>query len=377
MDLKLDESQEILRSTFLEMLEHECPITLVRACEETGYSETLWSRYQELGAHLMGLPESVGGLEMNLLELGLVAQTSGRALAPVPFLETAASGRLLARLGHTPGGDAESARRAASAVAEGTSLISLVLPRPFAVLGTQSHADAADCERLIPFGAIAESVLFHDGQKLYLIGGAEDRRSARLIDSGSGAIARWELSERDKADSVVLADDVAAAQAIARASAEWKLLAAFWLVGLAQRALEIGSEYARERIQFGVPIGGFQGIAHPLADAATRLDGAELLAWEAAWADEADPGRFEALASMAFAWAGQTALRTTDVSLHTHGGYGFSSEYDIQLFYRRAGALASIAGGAREELQSVASLSLAGSNRDDATHAASPAQRRN
>ena len=77
---------------------------------------------------------------------------------------------------------------------------------------------------------------------------------------------------------------------------------------------------------------------------------------EAAWADTEDPDRFEALAAMAFVWASQTAMRTTDVSLHTHGGYGFSEEYDIQLYYRRACAVPSAAGGAREELQRVAEL---------------------
>jgi alkylation response protein AidB-like acyl-CoA dehydrogenase len=138
--------------------------------------------------------------------------------------------------------------------------------------------------------------------------------------------------------------------------AEWKLLTAFCQLGVAQQALEIGAAYARDRIQFGIPIGGFQAIAHPLADCATRVDGAELLAWEAAWAATEDRERFEALASMAFVWASQTAQRTTGVSLHTHGGYGFSLEYDIQLYYRRACSMALIAGGPREELPRVAQL---------------------
>ncbi|MFK7896594.1 MAG: acyl-CoA dehydrogenase family protein [Myxococcota bacterium] len=364
MDLTLDESQEILRSTFSELLENECPITLIRDSEETGYAPALWSRYQELGAHLMGLPEALGGLEMSLLELGLVAQASGRALAPVPFLETAASGRLLAELAlnsDAAAGDAAgTARAAAEAVAEGSRLVSLVLPRPFAMAGTESPTNAPDAARLVAFGTAADQVLFYDGQDLYLLNAGEGstaRRSPLRVNAGSAALAHWRISDREAPDAILLAQGSAASQAITRASAEWKLLAAFWLVGLAQRALEIGSEYARDRIQFGVPIGGFQGIAHPLADAATRLDGAELLAWEAAWADEADPDRFLSLSSMAFAWAAQTAQRTTDVSLHTHGGYGFSSEYDIQLYYRRAGALAAVAGGAREELQSVASFS--------------------
>ena len=145
---------------------------------------------------------------------------------------------------------------------------------------------------------------------------------------------------------------------MANAADEWKLLSAFWLVGLARRALEIGADYARERIQFGVPIGAFQGIAHPLAECAIRVDGAELLCWEAAWAHTEEPRRFPLLASMAFSWASQTALLTTDRSLHTHGGYGFSTEYDIQLYFRRARALSSLAGGAREELQAVAERCL-------------------
>ena len=139
-----------------------------------------------------------------------------------------------------------------------------------------------------------------------------------------------------------------------RALSEWKLLQAFWLVGVARESLDIGSRYAQERIQFDQPIGRFQAIAHPLADCATRVDGAELLAMEAAWAFDEEPARFDLLCSMAFSWAAQTAQRTAGVSLHTHGGYGFSTEYDIQLFYRRACSQALLLGGAREELQAVA-----------------------
>jgi len=132
------------------------------------------------------------------------------------------------------------------------------------------------------------------------------------------------------------------------------LLAGFWLVGLGQRALRMGANYARERIQFGVPIGGFQSIAHPLAECAIRIDGAGLLCQQAAWANSEDAGRFAMLCSMAFCWSAQSANLATDASFHTHGGYGFSTEYDIQLYFRRARALASIGGGHREGLQNVA-----------------------
>ncbi len=341
MDLSLDASQQILVDTFAEMLAKECPTTHVRACEETGFSAGLWDRYCELGAHVMGLPEAAGGLGMSLLELGLVATQSGRALAPVPFVEIAIVGRLLARV--SPG------IALLDAIAHGQPAVSLAIPRPNAILGTsRAHGGRI----LIPFGAIADAVVVLAGDTLFVVESDATQRSSRLREVGSGALAHWDVELSPS--SRVLASGGSATKAMTRAAAEWKLLTGFWLTGIAQRALEIGADYARERIQFGVPIGSFQAIAHPLAECAIRVDCAELLCWEAAWADAEAPVRFEMLASMAFTWASQTTLRTSDVSLHTHGGYGFSTEYDIQLFYRRARALASIGGGAKEELQTVA-----------------------
>ena len=343
MDLSLDESQQILVDTFSEMLEKECPTTHVRDCEDTGFSPSLWAQYCELGAQAMGLPESVDGLDMSLLELGLVATQSGLAIAPVPFLEIAAAGRLLAAVAPED--------PLLAAIVEGRPAVSLALPRPHAAPGTSSTAGG---RVLIPFGTVADAVIALDGETLFVAEGGEKRRSERVQDVGSSALAHWDLDQGN--DVRVLATGPEAQRAMTRATAEWKLLAGFWLTGVAKRALSIGADYAKERVQFGVPIGGFQAIAHPLAECAIRADGAELLCHEAAWADEADPARFEMLASMAFTWASQTAIRTADISLHTHGGYGFSTEYDIQLFYRRARALSSVGGGAQEELQNVAQL---------------------
>ena len=130
-----------------------------------------------------------------------------------------------------------------------------------------------------------------------------------------------------------------------RACAEWKVLTAGALNGLARRALEIGAAYASERMAFGKPIGTFQGVAHPLADVATALAGSELLARKAAWRlhGEADR-RSETLAAMAMAFAAETTTRLTAVCVHLHGGYGAALEYDIQLFHQRAKAWANVGG---------------------------------
>jgi alkylation response protein AidB-like acyl-CoA dehydrogenase len=121
-----------------------------------------------------------------------------------------------------------------------------------------------------------------------------------------------------------------------RAVDEWLVLTAAALVGIGAAAHELGCAYAAERTAFGAPIGTFQGISHPLADDATALDGARLLAHEAAWALDRFDDRGRELAAMAFAFASTTAERATYDALHTHAGYGFTLESDVQLFWRRA-----------------------------------------
>lgn len=352
MNLELDESQQILVQTFSDLLARECPAGHVRECEATGHSPKLWDRYVELGAAAMGLPESAEGLGMGLLELGLVATCSGRSLAPVPFTEVAAAGRILAAV------DSESAL--AARVAAGERRFSLVPLRSQAVAGTGAGAAGPV---LVPSGAFVDGVLALEGESLVLYEALPGHAPRRVREVGSGAHAFWPFGVAGFDASALtrreIARGAAAVAAYQLGLAEWKLLTAFALLGLARSALEQGARYARERIQFGVPIGSFQAIAHPLADCATRVDGAELLCWEAAWAREAEPARFEALAAMAFVWAGQTAQRTASVSLHTHGGYGFSLEYDIQLHYRRAFAWPLVAGGTREERGRIAALIFA------------------
>ena len=117
------------------------------------------------------------------------------------------------------------------------------------------------------------------------------------------------------------------------------MLTAAALAGLARAALDLGVAYVKERHQFGVPIGSFQTIQHRLADLHTAVDGARLLALEAADAlDDARDPDGPALAAMALEFCGQVAEDAAAASLHFHGGYGFMLEYDVQLYVRRAKA---------------------------------------
>jgi alkylation response protein AidB-like acyl-CoA dehydrogenase len=169
---------------------------------------------------------------------------------------------------------------------------------------------------------------------------------------GSLPMARW--LDADEAQGELLASGPDAVLRYHRALDEVRVIRAAMLVGLGHQSIEIGARYARERRAFGVPIGTYQGVAHPLAEAVVAVDGAELLTWKACWA--LDEGAVEApsLASMALVFAGQTAYQAAQHSLHIHGGYGFTAEYDIQLYYRRAKAWLSAFADPARELQVLA-----------------------
>jgi alkylation response protein AidB-like acyl-CoA dehydrogenase len=153
------------------------------------------------------------------------------------------------------------------------------------------------------------------------------------------------IADRRVDDGVlVLARGDAERRAHRRAVARWQVLTAAALAGIAGRALEIGVEYVQQRRAFGVLVASFQTIQHRLADDAAASEGARLLALKAAWAHDEGRPSAERLATAAFLFAAETAFRTASESLHFHGGYGFTLEYDIQLYFRRAKAWPLLAG---------------------------------
>jgi len=312
VDLDLSDDEHAIRELFTSFFAREAPAAVARASEPLGFDPTLWAQIREIGAPGMGVPAVFGGGGATLGDLAVVAEALGRSIAPVPLVEHLVGARLLA----TPD------------VVSGESVATLAL-RPATEDGTW---------RLVPAGAVADVVVGLDGEELVAVraappgSGPRNHAAAPLADRSARAGAREVIGTRAEFE---------------RARDEWKVLVAAALVGIADAALDLGVEYAKSRQQFGVPIGTFQAVQHGLAGLPALVDGARLLAHKAAWAGErAEPGRcdvddnditdFSALASMAFLFATDAAARATDRSLHFHGGYGFSAEYDIQLYYRRA-----------------------------------------
>lgn len=321
VDLRLSDEQEQLVTSVRRLFGRSASPQAVREAEPLGFDRALWADLVEIGIVPMGVSTDAGGWGGSLLDLALVAEEAGRVVAPAPIIEAATAARLLARL---PGA---AARDALGLALEGQRLLTLAL-RPV----QQRRAE------LVPAGAVADAAVMLLGSDVVLV----DLDGRRSPVANLGALP---LADIDYVgEPTVLASGEGAVAAFEAALDDWLTLAASALVGIAARAVEIGVEYATERRAWGRPIGSFQAISHPFADAATAVDGGRLLAQKAAWADDAEPGRRAELAALAFAFAAETARDATYHSLHAHGGYGFMLEYDIQLYFRRARAWSAIYG---------------------------------
>jgi alkylation response protein AidB-like acyl-CoA dehydrogenase len=327
VDLNLSDEQQQLVDSFGALYAKDSPPERVRAAEAatpTGHDPELWLRLQENGALEMAVDEGSGGWGATLLDLALVAEQHGRHLGAAPLLEAQAAARLLGRLG-SAAKNAPAGRRRAAGLLEGAladaRLVTLALHPPTA---------GGSVLPLVPAGGVADDVVFFDGSSLRHLALEGERRAVATI--GSLPLADIEVL----ASTTKLASGAEAVAAFDEAVNEWMILMAGALVGLGARSLEIGVEYVKERKAFGVPIGSFQAVSHGLADAATALDGATLLAREAAWSAEVEPARTPELGPLAFGFCAEAAREASYRSLHYHGGYGFMLEYDIQLYFRRA-----------------------------------------
>ena len=334
MDLRPTDEQTQLVEAFKDLYEDASSPDRVRAAEPLGHSSDLWDRLVATGAVEMAVPEDAGGGGASLLDLALVAEQHGGAVAPAPLIEAMVAARLLSRL--------PAAAEALAVVLAGEKLVTL------AVRPTRDGVAT-----LVPGGAVADAVIALDDDRLLLVPVPEGTR--HVLNTGAMPLADITVT----GDATELTTGADAVTAYAAALDEWRVLTASALVGMAQRALEVAVAYVKERHAFGQPIGGFQGVAHRLADRATEIDGAQLLAREAAWAAAEDPQRAPELAAMAFGFAADTARDTTYFALHFHGGYGFMLEYDAQLYFRRARAWAGVLGEPRDAYRRVSDLRYA------------------
>ena len=347
MDLGLNEQQELLKNAARDFLENECPETLVREMEEddAGYSPELWSKMAEQGWQGLLVPEEHGGVGFDFLDLCVLIEEFGRALVPGPFMSTVLGGALPLMVA---GSDEQKAEFLPS-IASGDLIFTLALTEPSARFdeeGVQAEATVSGNDVTL------------NGTKLfvadanvadYLVVAARSAAGITLAivptDQDGVEVTQLQTIARDKQCEVKLNN--ASGQLLGAEGAGWELLQPViqhytvaecaYLVGLAQMDFEISVDYAKERVQFGRPIGSFQAIQHKCADMVTDVDGSRFIMYKAAWslASEQPADDTRMAVNMAKAWCSEATRRVVAHGQQIHGGIGFTKDYKIQLYFRR------------------------------------------
>jgi len=351
LDLTFSPEQEMLRETVRGVVASTSPLGVVRELEDdpTGYSPELWKQLAHLDLIGLQLPEEYGGSGMSAVEGVVVYEEFGRAIAPSPhFVSSVLSGSALARSG------SDSQKRAwLPGIVTGESILTPAWLEPensSGPTGVQVRAvpdgdgwTITGTKRHVAFASAASQLIV-----LARTGDAPGDVDLFLVDpAAAGVTLTQQLTIASDAQYKVelAAVRVTEEDRIGAAGSGWAtwsavmheaiILAAAQAVGGAQYALEITVQYAKDRQQFDKPLGAFQALAHYLADAATTVDGAEVLVHEAAWA-RSDGRSVAKLAPMAKLYACQTFRDVTATAQQIFGGIGFTVEFDIQLYFRRA-----------------------------------------
>ncbi|MBV1917018.1 MAG: acyl-CoA dehydrogenase [Sphingomonadaceae bacterium] len=317
MDLGLKDDQQMLRDTFARFFDDKSSMERVRLANEAGgFDRELWEGLAELGTFSMRIPEDAGGLGLGTVDAALVMEEAGRTLASGPLAEAIMAARLLGLLG----GDAQS--DLLEEVAAGAKVATLayhdVAKRPMQWVAGGEKAEVAVARK-------------GDAVVLVVLGGADRKAEANLASNG---VAEVNLGA---AAQTVLASGKEAVAAFEAAIEEWHLLCAAALNGIARQSVKLAAEYACERQAFGVPIGTYQAISHPLAELISAIEGGNLFVWKVIHeiSSGADVG---AKIPMALWFNATTASKAVIQSLRTFGGYGLTTEYDIFLYNLRAKA---------------------------------------
>ncbi len=318
MRFAFDEDALAFRAAVRDLLDKECGPASVRTAWEsdTGFSSERWKKLADMGVVGLTVAEADGGLGMDEVGLVLLLEEAGRAALPEPLIETTAVGAPLLQ--------ALAPDRLAG-VAGGETVVTVGLARSASV----SAADAADL-----------LVLERDGA-LHAVTRADVKLTpVESVDHGR-RVARVDFSA-----STVIAEGDAAREAVALAFDRYAWASSAVLCGLAERMLELAAEYAKQRHQFGVPIGSFQAVKHKLADALVKLDFARPVVHRAAFSiARRDPDR-SLHVSMAKAYASEAADVAARAALQVHGAIGYTWEHDLHLFMKKAWALGAAWGDA-------------------------------
>src|ERR1700682_1646457 len=352
MNFDFSDEQKQLRDEARKFLAEKCPPKAVRTVLDgkEPYDRELWEGLADMGFLGVAIPEQFGGAGAGHLELCVIAEEMGRALAPVPFSSTvylAAEALLIA------GSDAQK-QKWLPAIAAGDAIGTLALfegkgnPSPKAIKLAASGGTLNGVKKPVPDGAIADFAIVaaRTGST-----GRDSDISLFLVDLKAGGVDVKALTSVDPTrGQAELTFNNAKAEPLGATGDGWSILSqvldgaavlvAFEQVGGSDRALEMGRDYALDRIAFGRPIGSFQAVKHILADMYVSATLARSNCYYGAWALSTDAAELPEAAASPRISATQAFQLCAKNNIQVHGGMGFTWEFDCHMYYRRANATA-------------------------------------
>jgi alkylation response protein AidB-like acyl-CoA dehydrogenase len=367
MYFDLTDEQQAIKSTANGFLASRFKSERIReiAASEDGFDEAGWKEMAELGWAGLALPEEWGGQGLGIVDLAVLFEEMGYALAPSPLLSNTVVGLALTFAGSDEQRErwlrplaAGELRGAPALLDAGTSAV----PMRFELEAEESG------DGLVLNG---EKTLVMDAASadFFLVSTADGRRHIVERGAESVTVKPEESIDLTRRLSSVKLDGVEVAPENTLPGAPEDYLPVFLRAcvalaaestGLAQRALEMSVEYAKDRQQFGRPIGAYQAVSHRCAQMLLETENSRSAVYGAAWAADAEPESLPLAASMAKAYASDAGWRVPDMAIQVHGGIGFTWEHDLHFFLKRGRANAASFGDAKWHREQVADAVLAG-----------------
>jgi alkylation response protein AidB-like acyl-CoA dehydrogenase len=356
MNFDFSDDQKQLRDAARRYLAEHSPSQAVRAVLEgkAPYDRALWKGLAEMGFLGVAIPEQYGGAGAGQLELCVIAEEIGRVLAPVPFASTI---YLTAEALMLAGSEAQKAKWLPK-IAAGEAIGTLALfegagnPSPKAIKAAAANGTLSGVKVPVADGMIADFAVVAARTAAT---GRETDIGLFIVELGGDGVTRRALANLDQAHGQAeIVFDKCKAEPLGAAGEGWSILTrvldraavlmAFEQLGGADRALEMGRDYALERMAFGRPIGSFQAVKHMLADMYVAATLARSNCYYGAWALSTDAAELPEAAATARISATQAFQHCAKNNIQVHGGMGFTWEYDCHLYYRHAAATALALG---------------------------------
>jgi alkylation response protein AidB-like acyl-CoA dehydrogenase len=359
VDFAFSPDQELLRGAARAFLDEQVTPAAVRALwdDPRGERDDHWKELARLGWLGLALPEAHGGSALGMVETAIVLDEMGRVACPGPYLETVVVGHGLALAGRP-----DQQARWLPAIAGGSARGAIAFLdaeldwRPEAVR-TRAEPDAGGIRLTgvkpwVPWAHVADVILVPakgpDGLALFLVEAGVPGLEISPVPAMDPGM-RWSTVRLDGvrvSPTARLGEPGDAAAILGELLRRGAVGAAATMLGAARRCLDMSVEYAKVREQFGQPIGSFQAIRHRCAEMLLEVENAHAATYYAAWALDAAAEDRELAASVAKAYVGEAARRVCGDAIQVHGGIGFTWEYDLHLYFKRAKTLEAAWGDA-------------------------------